>query len=240
LNGTRRVPYRLPEVIAAVAESRRVFVVEGEKDADALVRAGEVATSCPGGAGKWSHVADDACKVLAGAEVIIVADKDKAGRAHDAEVAASLFPVASSVVVVEATTGKDAADHLGGGHPVDAFEVVSTIVDNEPEAPLPEDTGTEQVPVKTSVATALVNLALHSYRLVATADGEPMAVRLDGPLLARPLRGSRGLRAELAAAYFHLTGKAAAASALADALAVLEGRGPRPGTRGGRPPGRPA
>jgi len=83
---------------------------------------------------------------------------------------------------------------------------------------------TEQEKVKTSVATTLVNLALDRYRLTATADGEPFAVPIDGPLLARPLRGSRGLRAELAAAYFHDTGKAASASALADALAVIEGR----------------
>jgi DNA primase len=44
--------YRLPRVAEAVAAGERVFLVEGEKDADALERAGAVATTAPGGAGK--------------------------------------------------------------------------------------------------------------------------------------------------------------------------------------------
>ncbi len=43
-NGARSVLYRLPEVLAAIADGRPVFVVEGEKDADALARLGHVAT----------------------------------------------------------------------------------------------------------------------------------------------------------------------------------------------------
>ena len=124
LNGCRRVLYKLPEVLEGVAAARRVFIAEGEKDCDALVRAGEVATCGPMGAGKWGQVAELATEVLAGAEVIVVADKDTAGRKHAAEVVASLTPVAASVVVVEAATGKDAADHLGAGRTVDDLEVI--------------------------------------------------------------------------------------------------------------------
>src|SRR5207249_2375561 len=53
LNGTRRVLYHLPELRAAVAAGKRVFVVEGEKDADAVRQAGYAATCNAGGAGKW-------------------------------------------------------------------------------------------------------------------------------------------------------------------------------------------
>ncbi len=53
LGNTRRVPYRLPEVLAAVAAKQTVFVAEGEKDVLALVRAGVVATCNSEGAGKW-------------------------------------------------------------------------------------------------------------------------------------------------------------------------------------------
>lgn len=53
LDGVRRVPYRLPEVVTAVARGDEVFVCEGEKDADAVRAAGAVATCNPGGAGKW-------------------------------------------------------------------------------------------------------------------------------------------------------------------------------------------
>jgi hypothetical protein len=45
------VPYRLPQLLEAVGTTARIFVCEGEKDADAIVRAGGIATCNPGGAG---------------------------------------------------------------------------------------------------------------------------------------------------------------------------------------------
>jgi hypothetical protein len=48
LGDVRRVPYRLPEVLA----TDEVFVVEGEKDVEVLRAAGQTATCNPGGAGK--------------------------------------------------------------------------------------------------------------------------------------------------------------------------------------------
>jgi hypothetical protein len=51
LGDVRRVLYRLPEVLA---EHDHVFVVEGEKDADALSAKGLTATTNVGGAGKWT------------------------------------------------------------------------------------------------------------------------------------------------------------------------------------------
>ena len=53
IGGVRRVLYRLPGVIEAVAAGQTVYVVEGEKDVHALERAGAVATCNPMGAGKW-------------------------------------------------------------------------------------------------------------------------------------------------------------------------------------------
>src|ERR1700719_4445515 len=53
LDGSERVLYRLPELVAAVRDGLTVFVVEGEKDADALARLGLAATTNVGGAGKW-------------------------------------------------------------------------------------------------------------------------------------------------------------------------------------------
>ena len=40
LDGVRRVPYLLPELLAGVSAGRHIFVVEGEKAADCLVRFG--------------------------------------------------------------------------------------------------------------------------------------------------------------------------------------------------------
>src|SRR5215470_8877425 len=52
LNGTRRVPYRLPDLLAA-DPSRTVAVAEGEKDVNRLRDLGIVATCNVSGAGKW-------------------------------------------------------------------------------------------------------------------------------------------------------------------------------------------
>jgi KaiC/GvpD/RAD55 family RecA-like ATPase len=116
LNGVRRVPYRLPEVLAAAKSGETVHVVEGEKDADAIVEAGGVATCNPGGAGKWL---DEYASALEGADVVVVADRDERGRTHALEVKRSLLGAARSVHVVEALVGKDASDHLDAGHSLD-------------------------------------------------------------------------------------------------------------------------
>ncbi len=76
-----------------------------------------------------------------------------------------------------------------------------------------------------SSATLLVRLAESRYTFGSAADGEPFAVLRAGAFVARMLRGGRdSIRAELAAAYFDLYGRAASSSALADALGVIEGR----------------
>lgn len=115
--GIRRVPYHLPDLIAAVRDGRPVFIAEGEKDVDALRTAGFAATCNAGGAGKWPV---DFAAFLARAEVTILADKDEPGRKHAAQVAANLHPVAAAVRVVELPdvdwiTVKDAADFLEAG-----------------------------------------------------------------------------------------------------------------------------
>lgn len=112
LGDTRRVLYRLPEVLAAAASGNTVYVAEGEKDVHALELAGVVATCNPAGAGKWRPEYGD---MLRDAHVVIVADVDEAGRQHARQVLADLTGKAASVRIVEPATGKDAADHLSAG-----------------------------------------------------------------------------------------------------------------------------
>lgn len=78
LDGARRVLYRLPEVISSEA----VVICEGEKDVDNLkphLPPKWVATTAPGGAGKWSS---DYTVSLSGKEIVVVPDVDHAGMAH--------------------------------------------------------------------------------------------------------------------------------------------------------------
>ena len=113
--GVQRVPYRLHEW---ADETGRVFVVEGEKDADRLASLGELATTNAGGAGKWPK---DFAGYFAGREVIICGDNDQAGKKHVRQVAASLRPVARSlrIVWVPPLVGKDVRDWLDAGHTLD-------------------------------------------------------------------------------------------------------------------------
>ena len=146
LGDTRRVLYRLPAVVAGVKAGATIWVVEGERDVEALEAAGCVATTNSGGAGKWRP---EYSQVLAGAKVIIVADNDGPGRNHAAQVAASLRNVAVSVCVVEARQGKDAADHLAAGFGPEEFvhvelaDAAAEAADDD-EGP-GDDTGTQLV-----------------------------------------------------------------------------------------------
>lgn len=96
LNGTRRVLYRLPELLARSDEI--VFLVEGEKDADNLARLGLLATTNAGGANTWR---EEYAESLHGRQVVIIPDNDDAGRQHAARVAHSLQDRAASVKILE-------------------------------------------------------------------------------------------------------------------------------------------
>jgi hypothetical protein len=71
--GVRQVPYRLPELIEAIALGKTVFVVEGEKDTDRLIALGIPATTNAAGAGKWKA---DLNAFFAGADVVVIPDND--------------------------------------------------------------------------------------------------------------------------------------------------------------------
>lgn len=119
----RRVIYRLPEVIAVARQRWRIYVVEGEKDADALVALGLCATTGPMGAGKWrAEYADQ----LASAEVVAIADKDDAGRTHAKAVALSCSTTRSvKVIELPGDHVKDAADWISAGGTREQLEALA-------------------------------------------------------------------------------------------------------------------
>lgn len=119
LGDTRRVLYRLQNVLAAAKEGREVYICEGEKDVHTLERHGLVATCNPGGAGKWRPEYNEAFR---GAVVTIVADRDDPGRAHARKVRDALLGIAEAVYIVEAKSGKDATDHVNAGHSLAELE----------------------------------------------------------------------------------------------------------------------
>jgi putative DNA primase/helicase len=120
----RLVPYRLPEVIEAAAAERMIYLVEGEKDADALHALGLTATTTPMGASNWR---DEYADHFAGAAVTILPDNDAAGRTYAKSAAAALTARGCSVRVV-ALPGLpakgDVSDWLAGGGTVPTLEAL--------------------------------------------------------------------------------------------------------------------
>jgi hypothetical protein len=149
MDGVEKVLFRLPEIRAAIVGGKFIFQCEGEKDALAMAERGFDATCNPGGAGKWL---DSYTETLCGADVVIIGDKDKAGRDHAQLVAGKLRGGAKSVRVIELpdTNGKpvkDAADFFTAGG---TAESLIALVDTAPEwtpASVP-DTEAETKPAK--------------------------------------------------------------------------------------------
>ena len=123
--GVRSVLYRLPQLLGAVRARRRIYVVEGEKDADGLEQIGLAATCNAGGAGKWSL---EYSETLRGADVVILPDNDPPGRQHGAKVANMLCGIAASVKVVELPElplKGDVSDWLDLGHTREELEALA-------------------------------------------------------------------------------------------------------------------
>lgn len=103
LEGTRRVLYRLPEVLRA----DQIYLVEGEKSADAIRQAageenlrdlGLAVTTNPHGAGKWR---DEFAPYFTGKKVVVIPDNDAPGRDHMQSVATSVGRYALGVKWLE-------------------------------------------------------------------------------------------------------------------------------------------
>ena len=107
-----KVPYRLPELLAA--PTAVVYLVEGEKDADNLAKAYLVATTVSEGAkAPWTP---ELTPYFKDRRVVILPDADVPGRAHAQKVAAALYNTAASVRVVDLAPdrndGYDVSDWL--------------------------------------------------------------------------------------------------------------------------------
>ncbi len=111
--------YRLPELLAGRAAGVTLWWCEGEKDADALVAAGQVATTHHGGATKATP--DQAARFRGHTGwVVVLADNDRNGTGarcalRRVELLRAVGVPLRRIRVGRAAEGKDAADHLAAG-----------------------------------------------------------------------------------------------------------------------------
>ena len=173
LDGVRRVPYRLPELIEAIGNGHPVVIVEGEKDVETLRAIGITATCNAGGAGKWR---DEYAAHFADGDVIVIPDNDDIGRKHADCVAASLHKTAARIRLLELPglpPAGDVSDWLAAGGTAEAlWKLVETA---------PEWTPLENIQSKAQEKSGLVTVCAADVtpkRVDALWKGDRGAVRL--------------------------------------------------------------
>ena len=88
--------YRLPELSASGADET-IFIVEGEKDVESLLKLDLTATCNPFGAEKWESGYN---KFLQNRRCVIIPDNDEIGRAHASQVADNLLNTAAEIKIL--------------------------------------------------------------------------------------------------------------------------------------------
>jgi len=228
VKGVPRVLYRLPEVRRAAEAKARVYLVEGEKDADRLAAAELVATTNLGGAGKrWTKGYTEALK---GAQVVILPDADAKGREHAQAVAKALHrTVEVRVVELEGLPDKgDVSDWLdAGGTPEELERLADAAPTWTPAGDGDGDDGEEdgQGGEKESQADRVVRLAIGAGAdLFHDPDGEPYVTFPVGEVRETSRLRVKRFRVWLTNLFHAEEGKVPGAQAIHNALAVLEGQ----------------
>ena len=120
LKGVNRIPFNLPDVISA----SKVYIVEGEKCAEAVISAGRTATTFDSGSNfKWN---DTFSKYFHEKEVVIIPDNDIPGLKY-AKTIKDKLPRAKVVMLPELKEKEDIYDWLKAGHTMDEFDKLPSV-----------------------------------------------------------------------------------------------------------------
>ena len=107
------LPYNLPAIITN--PQAPVFIVEGEKCADALIELGLIATTNSGGSKNWKP---ELAQYFEGRNVVVLPDNDEAGQAHADTVIAALYGTVGKIKRLDLPNlppKGDVADWLAAG-----------------------------------------------------------------------------------------------------------------------------
>lgn len=147
IRNVTRIPYRLPELVASAKEDKIVFIPEGEKKVEALMKWGLVATCNAGGAKKWLK---EWSNLFRGRKVVILPDNDPVNPAdgscpgweHATKVLDCLKPAAAIVRILDLPDlplKGDIVDWQNAGHTLAEFlELVDAVLagpETRPSAP---------------------------------------------------------------------------------------------------------
>ncbi len=227
-DGNPKRLYRSERLPSARERNESVFVVEGEKDADAGKRLGIMAFCNPEGAAGESQRSKWAKRYshqLKGLSVVVIADKDKPGRAHAQAVATSLNGEALSVRVLELPGDKvkDLSDWIAqqpAGRDLDEIRSdLDQLVVECAKAPVSKEKKQEQQ----TQAQILTELAADAH-LFYDPDYTPYAtISINGHSETWTIRSS-SFRRWLVRRFYLRTEKPPSTQALNDTLGLLEAR----------------
>lgn len=123
LKGIKLYPYNLVAVLKAQPDYDDIYIVEGEKDADNLIKRGIIATSSPMGAGKWKKSYNE---YFRNQNVVIIPDNDEAGINHAKDIIKNLQDVAFSIKLIELdglNPKEDVSDWLNN-HTIEELKII--------------------------------------------------------------------------------------------------------------------
>ena len=153
-----RLLYRLNDLReqseGSSSEAFRVYLVEGEKDANRLWSLGLPATTNDDGASedgrksKWKRALTQQLKAVGATEVVCLPDHDDAGRAHMQAAASSCHAVRLVELPGEHPKGYDVSDWFDAGHRVAELVALADAAELFVPPPLRDD----QPPVETPIA----------------------------------------------------------------------------------------
>lgn len=126
MDGVMPLPYRLPELLASADAGDPIFVVEGEKDVEALAAVGLVATSSHGGcqnfANAWPRFDPEWYR---GRDCFVIPDNDPGGRTFARQIAGWLAESGARLVKLVELPGLpirgDVSDYLAAGGTVETL-----------------------------------------------------------------------------------------------------------------------
>lgn len=208
-----------------------VLIVEGASDVAAVETLGIAVVGRPSNSGGAEQLA----RLLTGREVLVVGERDAKpsgawpGRDGAQRVASRLASEWNRVVAwtLPPEGTKDVRAYLNERirSDLDLSDAEACRVAGAELVKALRDAAEEAKPqARPSQSEMLVRLALERYRLGQDESGEPFAVQREGPNVALMFRGARdALRSALARDYRRRFGSTPNASALADALTVLQG-----------------
>ncbi|MBS3999161.1 MAG: hypothetical protein KGZ71_01620 [Desulfobulbaceae bacterium] len=124
LKGVKLYPYNLVSILKANPNCDDIYIVEGEKDADNLIKRGVIATTSPMGAGKWKKSYNE---YFRNQNVVIIPDNDEAGLNHAKDIIKNLQDIAYSIRLIELDSlnpKEDVSDWLNN-HTVEELKIIA-------------------------------------------------------------------------------------------------------------------